>query len=145
MNTLPTGKSIHKMDTKSPLSLYDQYGAMAYGVILQIIPQEQLAQEILVDLFNFSPLLSCNEGMSEAICIIRHARNKALEFSNRFQSLLQTNGNSSSVDSDSLPKAIFDLAFKQGLSIDIIAIKLSLSKEATMKAISQHVKSFRQS
>lgn len=144
MNKLPTGKSIHKTDTKSPLSLYDRYGAMAYGVILQIIPQEQLAQEILVDLFN-SPLLSCNEGMSETICIIRNARNKALEFSNRFQSLLQTNGNSSSVDSDSLPKAIFDLAFKQGLSIDIIAVKLSLSKEATMKAICQHVKSFRQS
>jgi hypothetical protein len=144
MSTLKS-TSIRKTDTKSPLSLYDRYGAMAYGVILQIVPQEHLAQEILVDLFNFSSLLNCNEGVSEAICIIRHARSKALEFSNRFKSLLQTSGDNSLVESDSLPKAIFDLAFKQGLTIDIIAVKLGLSKEATMKAISQHVKSFRQS
>jgi hypothetical protein len=30
--------------------MYDQYGALAYGVILQIIPNEQLAQEVLVSL-----------------------------------------------------------------------------------------------
>jgi hypothetical protein len=30
------------------LTMYDQYGALAYGVILQIIPNEQLAQEVLV-------------------------------------------------------------------------------------------------
>ncbi|GGD44319.1 hypothetical protein GCM10011514_05330 [Emticicia aquatilis] len=123
--------------------MYDKYGAMAYGVILQIIPQEELAQEVLVELFNTSSLINCTEGLSDAICIIRNARTKALEFKSRLNALLPNSEDTNHSDSDSLPNLIFNLAFKQGLSLDIIAVKLGLSKEAAMKAISNHVKSFR--
>ncbi|MFY7911969.1 MAG: hypothetical protein ACOVO2_20565 [Emticicia sp.] len=142
MNTLRTTDKSLKTTS---LSLYDQYGAMAYGVILQIIPQEKLAQEVLVELFNSPSLLNCQEGISDAICIIRNARIKALEFKNRLSALASNNEALAEVNTDSLPDLIFDLAFKQGLSLDIIAVKLGLSKEATMKAISHHVKSFRKS
>lgn len=146
MSTLgPISKSLNRASTEPILSLYDQYGAMAYGVILQIIPQEQLAQEVLVELFNTSPLLNCGDNVSNAICIIRNARIKAIDFKNRFNSLLSSNEGESHSKNESLPNRIFDLAFKQGLSLEIIAVKLGLSKEDTMKAISQHVKSFRKS
>ncbi|WP_394993086.1 hypothetical protein [Emticicia sp.] len=143
MSTLrPTNKALDKTNAVPSLSLYDRYGAMAYGVILQIIPQERLAQEVLVELFNSPHLLNCIDEVSDAICIIRNARARALEFNKRFNLLLSSN-EESQFDGDSLPKLIFNLSFKQGLSLEIIAIKLGLSKEATMKAISQHVKSFR--
>lgn len=142
MNTLRTTDKSLKTTS---LSLYDQYGAMAYGVILQIIPQEKLAQEVLVELFNSPSLLNCQEGISDAICIIRNARAKALEFSTRLNALVANNEEATETNTDSLPNLIFNLAFKQGLSLDIIAVKLGLSKEATMKAISHHVKSFRKS
>jgi len=146
MSTLrPTSESLRKNNNEPALLLYDQYGAMAYGVILQIIPQEQLAQEVLIELFNSLPLLNCPEGISDAICIIRNARTKALEFKNRLNASLLSNEDTNSSGSDSLPNMIFNLAFKQGLSLEIIAVKLGLSKEATMKAISNHVKSFRKS
>jgi hypothetical protein len=146
MRTLSqTGKLLQNTSTAPPLSLYDQYGAMAYGVILQIIPQEKLAQEVLVELFNGSTLLNCSDSVSDAICIIRNARKKAIDFKNRFNSSIIDNVDSKQLRSDSLPDIIFDLAFKQGLSLEIIAVKLGLSKEETMKAISQHVKSFRKS
>lgn len=146
MSTLrPLSKSLDRANTEPTLSLYDQYGAMAYGVILQIIPQEQLAQEVLVELFNSSPLLNCGDSVSNAICIIRNARTKAIEFKNRLNSLMPSNEVGDHSKSEPLPNRIFDLAFKQGLSLEIIAIQLGLSKEDTMKAISQHVKSFRKS
>lgn len=126
------------------LSLYDKYGAVAYGVILQIIPQEQLAQEILVELFQF-PFQNCSAEISDVICIIRNARAKALEFSNRFKSLLPPNEDSNTSEKEVLPDLIFNLAFKQGIPLESIAERLGISKEATMKAISEHVKSFRKS
>lgn len=146
MSTLGSiSKSLNRVNTEPILSLYDQYGAMAYGVILQIIPQEQLAQEVLVELFNSSPLLNCGDSVSNAICIIRNARIKAIDFKNRFNSSIENNKDGRPFSTDSLPDMIFNLAFKQGLSLEIIAVKLGLSKEDTMKAISQHVKSFRKS
>lgn len=141
MSTLKqTNSLLHNTNIKPPLSLYDQYGAMAYGVILQIIPDEKLAQEVLVELFNSLTFHNCGEGVSNALCILRNARNKALEFKNR---LNPSSEDTTHIDGDSLPDLIFNLAFKQGLSLDIIAVKLGLSKEAAMKAISNHVKSFR--
>lgn len=142
MNTLRT---TNKSLKPTSLSLYDQYGAMAYGVILQIVPQEKIAQEILVELFNSPSLLNCEESVSDAICIIRIARTKALEFNNRLNTLSASNTETPEINSESLPNLIFNLAFKQGLSLDTIAVKLGLSKETTMKAISNHVKSFRKS
>lgn len=144
MSTLrQTNNLLRNADTKPPLSLYDQYGAMAYGVILQIIPHEQLAQEVLVDLFNSLSFKNCGDGVSNAICILRNARTKAIEFSNRFKSLLPAN--ESIVNKDDLPKLIFDLAFKQGIPLDIVAEKLGITKDDAMKAIGQQVKSFRKS
>lgn len=146
MSTLrQTSNLLRNTNTKPPLSLYDQYGAMAYGVILQIIPHEQLAQEVLVDLFNSLTFHNCGEGVSNAICILRNARIKAIEFSNRFKSLLPANENESIVDKDALPKLIFDLAFKQGIPLDVVAEKLEITKDDAMKAIGQHVNSFRKS
>lgn len=143
MSTLrQTGNLLQNTNT-TPLSLYDQYGAMAYGVILQIIPHEQLAQEVLVDLFNSLTFHNCGEGVSNAICILRNARIKAIEFSNRFKSLLPAN--ESIVNKDDLPKLIFDLAFKQGIPLDVVAEKLGITKDDAMKAIGQQVKSFRKS
>ena len=145
MSTLKqTNSLLRNTSIKPPLSLYDQYGAMAYGVILQIIPDEKLAQEVLVELFNSLTFHNCGEGVSNALCILRNARTKALDFKNRLNALLPSNENTTyTTNSDSLPDLIFNLAFKQGLSLDIIAVKLGLSKETTMKAISNHVKSFR--
>ncbi len=146
MSTLSqTNNLLRNTNTNTPLSLYDQYGAMAYGVILQIIPHEQLAQEVLVDLFNSSTFQNCGEGVSNAICILRNARIKAIEFSNKFKSLLPPNKSESIVDKDALPKLIFDLAFKQGIPLDVVAEKLEITKDDAMKAIGQHVKSFRKS
>jgi hypothetical protein len=138
-----TGNLLQNANTTPPLSLYDQYGAMAYGVILQIIPHEQLAQEVLVDLFNSLTFHNCGEGVSNAICILRNARIKAIEFSNRFKSLLPAN--ESIINKDDLPKLIFDLAFKQGIPLDVVAEKLGITKDDAMKAIGQQVKSFRKS
>lgn len=144
MSTLKqTNSLLRNTNIKPPLSLYDQYGAMAYGVILQIIPDEKLAQEVLVELFNSLTFHNCGEGVSNALCILRNARTKALECKNRLNALLPSNEDTTYTDGDSLPDLIFNLAFKQGLSLDIIAVKLGLSKEAAMKAISNHVKSFR--
>lgn len=134
---------LRNTNTKPPLSLYDQYGAMAYGVILQIIPHEQLAQEVLVDLFNSLTFQNCGDGVNNAICILRNARIKAIEFNNRFKSLLPAN--ESIVNKDDLPKLIFDLAFKQGIPLDVVAEKLGITKDDAMKAIGQQVKSFRKS
>lgn len=146
MSTLKqTNSLLRNTNTKPPLSLYDQYGAMAYGVILQIVPQEELAQEVLVELFNSLTFPNCGDGVSNAICILRNARTKAIEFSNRFKSLLPANEPESIVDKDALPKLIFDLAFKQGIPLDVVAEKLAITKDDAMKAIGQHVKSFRKS
>lgn len=140
---MQTNSLLRNTNTKPPLSLYDQYGAMAYGVILQIIPHEELAQEVLVDLFNSLTFHNCGDGVSNAICVLRNARTKAIEFSNRFKSLLPAN--ESIVNKDDLPKLIFDLAFKQGIPLDIVAEKLGITKDDAMKAIGQQVKSFRKS
>lgn len=146
MSTLSqTNNLLRNTNTNTPLSLYDQYGAMAYGVILQIIPHEQLAQEVLVEVFNSLTFQNCGEDVSNAICILRNARIKAIEFSNKFKSLLPPNKSESIVDKDALPKLIFDLAFKQGIPLDVVAEKLEITKDDAMKAIGQHVKSFRKS
>ncbi|RYZ47812.1 MAG: hypothetical protein EOP49_20260, partial [Sphingobacteriales bacterium] len=61
------------------LTLYDRYGAMAYGVIMQIIPQPDLAQNVLIDLFASPEIASLPDSPSQAACaIVRMARTKAL-------------------------------------------------------------------
>lgn len=128
------------------LSLYDKYGAMAYGVILQIIPQEQLAQEVLVELFSGVPLNNCDgETTSKAICILRNARSKAIEFKNRFRMFFPLEGGEKIDSNVNLSKTIFNLSFKEGVSLDTIAQQLSVPKDIVLKSLSEHIKSFRQS
>lgn len=138
-------KTLNTQQHSSQLSLYDKYGAMAYGVILQIIPQEQFAQEVLVELFNSTPLQNGNEGMSDAVCILRNARAKAIQYNNRVKSLLSNNDETRPENASFSPEVIFNMSFKQGYSYTEIAEKLTVPVEVIMKAVCQHVKSFRKS
>ncbi|WP_044173294.1 hypothetical protein [Flectobacillus major] len=140
-NKLSNNKPILYSDQ---LSLYDEYGALAYGIILQIIPQEQLAQEVLVDLFSSSSLQQCNENVvSKTICIIRNARAKAIAWKSKLAAVSAANDYTTS--GKTLPEIVFDLSFKQGISTEVIAEKLNVSKERVLKAINEYFKIYRQS
>ncbi|MFY7828690.1 MAG: hypothetical protein ACOVQ4_16295 [Flectobacillus sp.] len=126
------------------LSLYDQYGALAYGVILQIIPNEQLAQEVLVSLFSSASLQGCNENVvNKTICIIRNARAKAVEYKSKYASSTSPPINEGQVSEDTLPKLVFELSFKQGLKPEVIAEKLNITRERVLKAFNEYFKLFR--
>ena len=126
------------------LSLYDQYGALAYGVILQIIPNEQLAQEVLVSLFSSVSLHGCNENVvNKTICIIRNARAKAVEYKAKYTSSTSPPINENLVSEDAIPKLVFDLSFRQGLKPEVIAEKLNISRERVLKAFNEYFKLFR--
>jgi hypothetical protein len=127
------------------LSLYDQYSPMAYGVILQIIPQERLAQEIMVEVFSTLSVSECkNSVVSSAVFILRKARNRAIEFKNSYAS-----GNSlmpevkQNTESE-LTTKIFDLSFRQGHSPETVALALNVPKSKVLKGIYEYFKSFRQ-
>lgn len=125
------------------LALYDRYGSMAYGIILQIIPQSQQAQAVLVDLFASSELQNYTTPSSNvAMAIIRMARSKALEAKAR------TGAFPHPVEPDkrkaSLPEIVFDMAFRQGYSVDAVADSLQLAKKDVLKAIRDYSISFRQ-
>ncbi|MBE9460396.1 RNA polymerase sigma factor [Dyadobacter subterraneus] len=129
--------------TSSPLTtleVYDQYGAMAYGIILQIIPQPHLAQEILVNVFASPLLQSCNSyPFTFAVCVIKLARAKAVEAKRKIMAIAPHNENHSTPEST--PELIFDLAFRQGFSPDEVAEKLKISKPEVLKAFHEFFKS----
>ncbi|MEA5402378.1 hypothetical protein VB776_05605 [Arcicella sp. DC2W] len=128
------------------LSLYEQYGSMAYGIILQIVPQKQMAQEIMVDLFNSLTTNPCAESkVSIAICIIRKAREIALFYKEKFDIGLSSIQQFDLVSEIEQSKIIFDLSFRQGKTVDFIAEKLNIPKAKVYKAISEYFKTFRQS
>ncbi|GLU53035.1 hypothetical protein [Dyadobacter frigoris] len=130
--------------TSSPLTtleVYDQYGAMAYGIILQIIPQPHLAQEILVNVFSSPLLQSCNSyPFTFAVCVIKLARAKAVEAKRQMMAIAPLNDSNYSA-SESTPEFIFDLAFRQGFSPDEVAEKLKISKPEVLKAFHEFFKS----
>lgn len=130
--------------TSSPLTtleVYDQYGAMAYGIILQIIPQPHLAQEILVNVFASPLLQSCNSyPFTFAVCVIKLARAKAVEAKRQMMALAPLNDSSHSI-LENTPELIFDLAFRQGFSPDEVAEKLKISKSEVLKAFHEFFKS----
>lgn len=130
--------------TSSPLTtleVYDQYGAMAYGIILQIIPQPHLAQEILVSVFSSPLLQSCNSyPFTFAVCVIKLARAKAVEAKRQMMAIAPFNDNGPS-QKESTPELIFDLAFRQGFSPDEVAEKLHISKAEVLKAFHEFFKS----
>ncbi len=127
------------------LALYDQYGSVAYGIILQILPQPHLAQEVLVDLFA-SPELGAYQAQpsSMALAIVRLARARALAAKAKLEAASPVKG-PGVVSTTDLPKLIFDLSFCQGCTPDQIAERLQLSKADVLIAIHTYFKSFRHS
>lgn len=128
------------------LALYDQYGSVAYGIILQILPQAHLAQEVLVDLFA-SPELGSYQSQPSgvALAIVRLARSKALVAKAKLAVSMPTFPEESVTTTADLPKQIFDLSFCQGCTPEQIAEQLQLPKADVLVAIHTYFKKFRQS
>lgn len=125
------------------LEVYDQYGAMAYGIILQIVPQPHLAQEILVNVFSSPLLQSCNSyPFTFAVCVIKLARAKAVEAKKQMMAIAPTHDAKSSSAAENTPELIFDLAFRQGYSPEEVAERLQISKSEVLKAFHEFFKSF---
>ncbi|GAB3999135.1 hypothetical protein GCM10028807_48500 [Spirosoma daeguense] len=128
----------------SLLSLYDRYSSLAYGVILQIIPEQALAQKVLVDLFSSEEVKSyAQDPIAANGKLIRLARNKALEA--RPAHLIKTFAIDALTVSDDLGKLVFELSFYQGYSIPEIAEKLKLPSADVMKTLSTYFKQHRTS
>lgn len=125
------------------LEVYDKYGAMAYGIILQIIPQPHLAQEVLVNVFASPLLQSCNSyPFTFAVCVIKLARAKAVEAKKKLMTIAPFSGDLGYTNEDNSPELIFDLAFRQGYSPDEVAAKLQISKSEVLKAFHEFFKSY---
>jgi hypothetical protein len=130
-------------NTLTSLEVYDQYGAMAYGIILQIIPQPHLAQEVLVSVFSSPLLQSCNSyPFTFAVCVIKLARAKAVEAKRKIMALAPA-GDEFGLNSDASPQAIFDLAFRQGFTPEEVAGKLNISKSEVLRSFHEFFKSYR--
>lgn len=124
------------------LSLYDSYSSIAYGVISQILPQENLAQETLISLFTSLSVSECrNSQFGTVIYIIRKARGKAIEVKNKF---LNNVHDELVVGEKALSEMIFELSFRQGQSPEIVAQRLNIPKAQVLKAIYEYFKSIRQ-
>jgi hypothetical protein len=116
------------------LALYDQYSSMAYGIILRIIPDPDLAQRVLVDLFASSQLLSRTDAPTTGE-IIRLARAKALEARPITSSPvpLSTPFPNTNNTTDTA-KLVFNLSFCEGCTLEAIAEKLNFSPTNVLKA-----------
>ena len=127
------------------LALYDRYSSMAYGIILQILPQTEQAQEVLIEMFSSPDLQRCvNSPGNTAVAIVRLARTKALEAKARLQGPLPQPIEAGTAAKGSLPEVVFELAFRQSCSIETITEKLQLPKADVLKAIHDYFVSFRQ-
>ncbi|QJD78529.1 hypothetical protein [Spirosoma rhododendri] len=129
-----------KTDKAQRIELYDRYGSMAYGIILNIVPQPEVAQKILVDLF---ATLSIDEETSarerESTTIIQLARAKAL--ANR-PSSSERSLTSFHPTERNLPKVVFNLSFWHGCNSEEIAERLHITTNDVLRAIRTYVKSF---
>ena len=144
INNGSENEAIARNKSLSSVEVYDQFGAMAYGIILQIIPQPHLAQEVLVNVFSSPQLQSCNSyPFSFAVCVIKLARAKAVEAKRKLNALVPVDEDfSASLDSTS-PQAIFDLAFRQGFTPDEVAGKLNITKSEVLRSFHEFFKSYR--
>lgn len=125
------------------LALYDQYGAMAYGVIIQIVSQPDIAQTVLIDLFASTQVKLVRESPANTACaIVRMARTKALE-AKPAESLVSIGSESQSGYTDNLPKLIFDLSFIRGINPEALAERLEMTYWDVLKALREHVKLMR--
>ena len=128
------------------IEVYDKFGAMAYGIILQIIPQPHLAQEILVEVFASPLLQSCNSyPFSFAACVIKLARAKAVETKRKLMSAVPAHHDSTMNHAANSPQFIFELAFCQGYTPEEVAEKLSISKSEVLKSFHDFFQSHRNS
>lgn len=127
------------------LALYDKYSSMAYGIILNILPDPKMAQEVLLNIFASSQLKACDSyPFSYAGCVIKLARAQALEAKQKVASLssFSEDGVGGEVNS---PENIFDLSFRKGLSLDLVAERLNISRQDVLKGIHVFFKTNRQS
>ena len=121
------------------LTLYDRYGGLAYGIILQIIPEPEQAQRVLVDLFSSLQVKSYTEFSNRVSSgIIRLAREKALAA--RPPALTKP-----LTVNDTTDKSAFELSFYKGHTIDEIADKMQLSRASVLTKISSYFKHHRPS
>ncbi|MCF0043151.1 hypothetical protein [Dyadobacter fanqingshengii] len=124
------------------LEVYDKYGAMAYGIILQILPQVHLAQEVLVSVFSSPQLQACNSyPFSFAACIIKLARAKAVEAKRKLMAIAPVADPTNA--SDATPEKIFDLSFCQGFTPEEVAGKLNISKSEVLRSFHEYFKLYR--
>ena len=135
-----------KSSQLSSLEVYDKYGAIAYGIILQIVPQPHLAQEILVNVFSSPLLQNCNSyPFTFAVCVIKLARSKAVEAKRKIMSIAPVALESGFHHADQSPQRIFNLAFCEGYTPDEVAEKLNISKSDVLKAFHDFFKASRNS
>ena len=128
----------------SSLEIYDKFGAMAYGIILQILPQPHLAQEVLVSVFSSPQLQSCNSyPFTFAACVIKLARAKAVEAKRKLNALVPANEEYALNDDSLSPQNIFELAFRQGFTPDEVASKLNITKSEVLRSFHDFFKSYR--
>lgn len=122
------------------MALYEQYGSMAYGIILRIVPQPELAQTVLVDLFaTLSIAERANDTEPVSAFIIRMARRKALASRPGSEERSLT---SFQPTERNLPKVVFNLAFWHGCHVTEIADRLNIATTDVLRAIRAYVKSF---
>ena len=148
---MAASKQLHQLSTikaSAPgadcLTLYDCYGGLAYGIILQILPEPEQAQRVLIDLFS-SPQVKAYTEFSNRVSsgIIRLAREKALAA--RPITLTKPLISSPTAVNDTTDKSVFDLSFCKGYTVDEIADKLQLSRAIVLTKISSYFKHHRSS
>ncbi|GAB3944133.1 hypothetical protein GCM10028805_11350 [Spirosoma harenae] len=128
---------------ETSLSLYDRYGSLAYGIILQIIPEPELAQTVLIDLFTSPEVKSYSESpLLVSSKLIQLARSKALKV--RPAHFMRSLSVSPSTNDD-LGKLVFDLSFYEGYNVQEIAEKLNLSRANILNMIAVYFKQQRTS
>ncbi|GAB3696869.1 hypothetical protein GCM10027592_20490 [Spirosoma flavus] len=126
---------------QSSLALYDRYGSLVYGIICKIIPEPELAQTVLFELF-ISPevkSLTENSGLVSAT-LIRLARAKALALRP-----VRPSVSVSPSATDDLGVLVFELSFYQGYSVEQVADKLQLTPATVLQLIAQQFKHQRSS
>jgi AraC-like DNA-binding protein len=131
-----------RSENMTSLEAYDKYGAMAYGIILQILPQVHLAQEVLVSVFSSPQLQACNSyPFSFVACVIKLARAKAVEAKRKITAIAPISDPSNT--SDTSPAKIFDLSFCQGFTPEEVAQKLNISKSEVLRSFHEYFKLYR--
>ncbi|WP_138483122.1 hypothetical protein [Dyadobacter bucti] len=141
--TVDQNPSLKSTEKLTSIEVYDKYGAMAYGIILQIVPQPHLAQEILVNVFSSPQLQLCNSyPFTFAVCIIKLARMKAMETKGKLLGIAPEKRDLGIYEGERSPGLVFDLAFCQGYTPEEVAEKLQMSKSEVLRAFHEFFKSY---